>query len=337
VRAIGAIILTLALTPAAAWAQTGPHIEQPEAVIKAAQAEGAIMLYTSQNENLTRPMLSAFEKRYGIKGSFVRFPTAPLMQRFATEHDGKSVQADILSVASPLPFENHPDWFVPLTAQLAPNIANWPAAGLHKNRFTWTNEVVALAYNTEQIAEKDAPRTWKDVVDPKWKGKIMLSDPQAADNYMGWLDALERAHGVDYLRKLADQDFKLTPSGASGAQMVAAGAFAMNFPTVTTFSLPLIAKKAPIAVVYPTEPLLASARDTAVVAAAPHPNAARLYLNWLMSEEATRRICSLTPTSIVGDPDGRLGCVPTRGAQGLIYEHTEERRKMLTKALGIAK
>jgi iron(III) transport system substrate-binding protein len=165
----------------------------------------------------------------------------------------------------------------------------------------------------------------------------MLSDPQAADNYMGWLDALERAHGMEFLKKLAQQDFKLTPSGASGAQMVAAGAFAMNFPTITTFSLPLIAKKAPIAVVYPTGPLLVSARDTAIVAAAPHPNAARLYLNWLMSEEATRLLCSLTPTSIVGDPDGRLGCVPARGAQELIYEHSEERRQALTRAIGIAK
>src|SRR5690606_15000941 len=114
--------------------------------------------------------------------------------------------------------------------------------------------------------------------------KFLLTDPQVADNYMGWLDTVEKANGVEYLRKLAQQDYKITQSGASGAQMVAAGAHIFNAPTFTAFSIPLIAKKAPIAIQYLTEPTVVSPRSIAMVANSPHPNAARLYLNWLLSE-----------------------------------------------------
>ncbi len=318
-------------------AQTLADLEPPEALIKAAKAEGRLMLYTSMNDNNSRTLLNAFEKRYGIKGETFRAPTAPLVQRFAVEHDGNGVAADIFSVASPLPFKNNPEWFAPLDKSFAPNLANWPKEGVHERRYTWTNEILALAYNTEQVKAEEVPKTWADIINPKWKGRIVLSDPRAADNYMGWLDAIETAFGMDFVRKLGAQDFKLTPSGASGVQMVAAGAATLNLPTIATFATPLIEKKAPIAVIYPGEPQLASARDIAIVAKAPHPQAARLFLNWTLSLEATKLYCGVNAVAVVGDPDGKAGCVPLRGAKEVNFEVSEERVRTLTRELGLNK
>ena len=311
------------------------NLEPPQAQIEAAKTEGQISVYTSMNDTLTRAFLNAFEKRYGIKGSFFRAPTTPLLQRFAVEHDGNGVAADIFSVASPLPFAQHPDWFAPLDAATAPNLKNWPERGVHTVSVTWTNEILALAYNTDEVKAVDVPRTWADALNPKWKDRIVLSDPRAADNYMGWLDAIERAHGTDFLKTLSALNFKLTPSGASGVQLVAAGAVAMNFPTINSFTVPLIEKKAPIAVVFPEGPQLASARDVAVVVKAPHPQAARLFFNWILSLEATRLYCSLSSVAIVGDPEGKAGCLPSHHAQGVNFDVNEQRARALTRDLGL--
>ncbi len=148
------------------------------------------------------------------------------MQRFNTEHDAGKVQVDVVSGSSPVPFETKDGRFLQLWPQVVPNVAQWP-----KDKPTYPNhamDIVALVYNTEQLKPIEVPQTLSDLADPKWKGKFLLTDPQVAENYMGWLDAVERAKGTDLLKKIATQNYKVTQSGASGMQMVAAGAYAFT-------------------------------------------------------------------------------------------------------------
>ncbi|MCD6075902.1 MAG: hypothetical protein K0Q70_2785 [Rhodospirillales bacterium] len=334
--AAGAVALTLSFIDAAS-AQGIGHVEQPDALIKAAQKEGKLMVYTSADESQTKPLFAAFEKKYGIKGDFVRFPTGPLMQRFASEADGKNVQADLLSVSSPIPYEDKPEWFADLTPQAVPNLAKWPASWVAKNHFTWTTEIVSLAYNTDLVPKGTQPTKWTDLTDPKWKGKFLLTDPQVADNYLGWLDAVEKVNGMDFLKKISIQDYKVTQSGASGAQMVAAGAHLFNAPTFPSFSNVLIAKQAPIAVQYMSGPSVLSPRDYGIVKAAPQPNAARLFLNWLMSDEGTKATCAIAAYSVTSDPEGKLGCIPVRDGMAMDFKVPEARKQALAKAIGVAK
>lgn len=336
-RAAGGLALGAALAlfqPAAA--QGTQDVEQPAALVKAAQAEGQLMIYSSSDENQSKTLLAAFEKRYGIKGGFIRFPTGPLMQRFSTEYDAKDVRADIVSVSSPVPFEQRPERFANVDKSVLPNLGKWPDFRTAGKHFVWTTDLVALAYNTEQLKPQDVPKTWSDLADPKWKGRFLLTDPQVADNYMGWLDAVERAQGMELLRKLAGQNYKITQSGASGAQMVAAGAYVFNAPTFASFSARLLEKKAPIAVQYLEGPAIVSPRSIAIVADAPHPNAARLYLNWLLSEEALKLTCSISPTSLAMAPDNSRGCIAVREGVEMRFNVPEERKRALAKALGVA-
>jgi len=311
--------------------------EPPASVIAAAKAEGTLMMYSSDDEQRQKTMLAGFEKKYGIKGAFIRFPTGPLMQRFNVEADANNVQADIVSVSSPIPFESKPERFAALTPEVVPTLARWPKEYIKPNFILHTLDVVALVYNTEQIKPEDVPKTWSDLADPKWKGRFLLTDPQVADNYLGWLDAVERRLGMDYLRKVGAQNYKVTQSGASGVQMVAAGAVAFNAPTFTAFSSGLIAKKAPIVVTYPKDPSVISARSFGIPSKAPHPNAARLYANYLFSEEGMKLYCSVAPTSLAGDPDGKMGCVPVREGVQMRFDVSEQRKQELARAIGVAK
>jgi iron(III) transport system substrate-binding protein len=308
----------------------------PDALVKAAQAEGEIMVYSSEDEHTQRATLAAFEKKYGIKGSFIRFPTGPLMQRFNTEHDAGKVQVDVVSVSSPVPFEARAERFLQLSPQAVPNLAQWPKAAVKPTYLNHTMDIVALVYNTEQLKPSEVPKTWSDLADPKWKGKFLLTDPQVADNYMGWLDAVERAKGSDLLRKIATQNYKVTQSGASGVQMVAAGAYLFNAPTFTAFSRALIEKKAPIAIQYLKEPSVISARSVGIAAKSPHPNAAKLFVNWLLSDEGVRSYCSYIKTSVFGDPKGEHGCLAFREGELMRFDIPEERRKAMAKAIGVA-
>lgn len=306
----------------------------PEALVKAAQAEGGFTLYSSSNEGHTKGLLAAFEKKYGIQGTYLRLAQTPLEQRFATEFDANRNQADVFSVSSPVPYETHPEWFEPLSAKTVPSLADWPARWQSKNYVTWQTNVIVLYYNTDQFAQTPI-RTWSEVADPRWKGKILLTDPRVADNYMGWLDGMERRFGMDFLRKIAAQDSKLTQSGASGVQMVAAGAYPINFPSFPDFSTQLIAKKAPLAIEYISDPMFVSMRGIGIVSKAPHPNTARLFLNWLLSPEGIRTACSIGNVSVAADPDGKLGCSPVRDPELVNYTLTEERQQELLRAIGL--
>ena len=313
------------------------NVEVADDLIKAAKAEGGLMIYSSADEGQSKTLLAAFEKKYGIPGNFVRFPTGPLMQRFSTEADGKNIQADLLSVSSPIPYDSKPELYVDLSTVNLPNLKKWPAKWVQKNYFTWTTDVVSLAYNTEQIKPGTQPTKWIEIADPKWKGQFILTDPQVADNYLGWLDAVERVVGIDFLKKLATQDYKVTQSGASGAQMVAAGAHQFNAPTFPAFANQLIAKSAPIAIQYMTEPTVVSPRNYALVQGGPHPKAAQLFLNWLLSDEGTRVTCGIGPTNVVADSEGKLGCISVKDGMAMSFDVSEERMKTLAKAIGVAK
>jgi iron(III) transport system substrate-binding protein len=204
-----------------------------------------------------------------------------------------------------------------------------------KNYFSWSTDIVVLHYNTEQVSAAQVPRTWSDVIDPRWKGKILLTDPRVADNYMGWLDGLEKRFGIEFLKKIAAQDAKLTQSGASGAQMVSAGAYAINFPTFPDFATQLIAKKAPISTQNMSDPMLVSIRAVGIVSSAPHPNTAKLYLNWLLSADGVRAACKAGRISVTGDPDGKLGCTPVKNPVVVNYGVPEERQQELLRAIGV--
>ena len=306
-----------------------------EALIKAAKAEGSIMLYSSSGEAQSKTVLAAFEAEYGIKGNFLRLTTIPLMQRFNAEYEGNDLQADVLSVSTTIPFIDHPDWWVNVDKAYAPNVQKWPSRWVKSKYISWSADAFNMAYNTELVPPGTQPKTYADLLDPKWKGKILLTDPRVADNYFGWLDGVEKAKGADYLRKVAALEMKLTQSGASGAQMVAAGAYAINFPTFPDFSTALKEKKAPIAVLALSEPLLVSERVIAVSNKAPHKNAARLFMDWVMSENGVKAACKNGSVSVVADPDGKLGCPQMHDPEPVEYVLTEERKKQLVRDFGL--
>jgi len=313
------------------------QMEPPAALIKAAKAEGKLMFYSGMTEGGVKLQCETFEKKYGIKSIYLRSTSGALVQRFVTENAGKDNVADVFMVSSPVAFEKHPELFADITPDEVPSIAKFPSKWwIGTKGVTTQTSPMVVTYNTDMVDPNEVPRTWKEVVNPKWKGKVMLTDPRTSVTYLGWLDQMEKNFGQEFVKKLVQLDFKLTKSGASGAQMVAAGAFAMNFPAYASFSVRLKEKNAPIDARIMREPEIISMSTCGIAANAPHPNAARLFMNFIVSEEGLRTICGQFPVSSPGDLEGKFGCDGLENPQPVDYGISAERKDYLVKLLGLS-
>jgi iron(III) transport system substrate-binding protein len=145
--------------------------------------------------------------------------------------------------------------------------------------------LMLLTYNSSVISEKDAPKNWPDLLDPKWKGKVSIGHP-AYSGYVGtWVVLMQKLYGWDYFTKLEKNQPQIGRSVNdtvtmlnSKERLVAAG------PEATT----LLSKDKgnPLAVVYPTDGALLMVSPSAIPKNAPSPNAGKLYMEFLLSKEA---------------------------------------------------
>lgn len=311
--------------------------QEPSAeLVKAAQIEGALMFYASITEDQVKLLAASFEKKYGIKSTYLRLVSGALVQRFVTENDGKSNEADVFLDSSPVAFQMHANLFAPLSAEKAPAAGTWPKKYTVGDRgITIQTSPMVVNYNTDLVKPNEVPKTWKELADPKWKGKALFTDPRTSETYTGWMDTVEKNLGADYLKEVAALNFTLTPSGASGAQMIAAGAQAVNFPTYASFAIPLKDKKAPIESKIMTNPVIVSQSTIGVAANAKHPNVAQLFLNYLLSEEGIKVACNAFPVTTPGDFSGKLGCVAIDEPQLMDYALTEQRKQSLLQLIGL--
>ncbi|MCD6074164.1 MAG: hypothetical protein K0Q70_1047, partial [Rhodospirillales bacterium] len=101
--------------------------QEPSAeLVKAAQKEGALMFYASITEDQVKLLSASFEKKYGIKSTYLRLVSGQLVQRFVTENDGKSNEADVFLDSSPVAFQMHANLFAPISGEKAPATKTWP-------------------------------------------------------------------------------------------------------------------------------------------------------------------------------------------------------------------
>jgi len=328
--ALGVLAPLFAASPS--WSQ-GESLDE---LIAAAKAEGQLVVYSSQAENQTEAILKAFGEQYGITATFLRLTTTPLVQRFATELQSGAPEADVLSISSPTPYDENPDWFLEISEENIPAVAGWPARWVEERHLIWTTENMVAVYNSEVVDGEDVPETWQDLIDGKWLGQVVFTDPRGSENYLGWLDAMERAHGMEFLEALRNLEYTLTQSGASGAQMVAAGAQAVNFPSFPSFIIPLESAGAPVVAKPIVDPLVVSPRSLGISANAPHPNAARLFVHWLLSEEGMRATCAVAPTPLAGDPEGKFGCNPAADPDPIHFGIPQDRIEALLGAVGLS-
>ena len=264
---------------------------QAPAANERATREGTLTLYTSMAPTESQPLADAFEKKYGIKVVLWRALSDQVVQRTITEARGRRHAVDVIETNGP---EMEMLAREKLLAEVqSPFIADLPAAAVpaHRSWFPDRLNFYVVAYNTTKVKRAEIPATYEGFADPKWKGRIGLEATDAE-----WMATLIKARpgneGLDYFRRLS----ALRPAVRRGhvllASLVAAGEVPVGLTTYSSNVVPLKRKGAPIDFV-PVQPVVARPQGIGVTRNAPHPGAARLFLDYVLSPEGQRLLESM--------------------------------------------
>jgi len=305
-------------------------------LVAAAKKEGSLTYYSSIAQDQIDVLTQAFTKKYGIKVEVLRLNSGELVQRYSAEAQGGSVRADALEYASPEVFNGEPQWFTALNENEIPALADWPDNAKQPRSLVTSLFPYSVTYNTDLVPKP--PTTWSQLAGSEWKGRISLVDPRTSPSYIGWADAVEKEFGPEYLSKLGALQPELAQSATPGAQQVAAGAFAVNFPSMPVHPLPLKASGAPVDYQIISDPPIKLAINMGISAQAPHPNAARLFASWRLTQEGQVAACSKgsvsSPISLNNEIEG---CLPLESDWRLIeYGLGDARTNELLDLLGIS-
>ena len=262
------------------------------AMIAAAQKEGQVTWYTTQITNqFGRPAMDAFQKRYGIRVNFVRADSIELAARVLNEAQAGRLQADVFDGTATAPAVKRSG----LALKWLPDRAKqWPQEYRDAEEY-WvaTNIFVHTpAYNTNLVPKGSEPQSLRDLLDPKWKGKMAWAIHATSSGALGFIGVvlaeLGEGPGKAYLRELAGQD--IIQLGSS-ARTVVDQAIAGEYPVVLQIfnHQPVISARrgAPIDWI-PMNPAMAVLSVAGVTKDAPHPSAAKLLVDFLISDEGQK-------------------------------------------------
>ncbi|GAA3594787.1 extracellular solute-binding protein [Nonomuraea rosea] len=273
-------------------------------LIEAAQKEGELVWYSVPAENIAKAVSDDFAKTYGIKVKFIRLTSSDLAQRFAAEAEGGKPAADLF-VGSYTPFVPQAlekGWTVKLADADIPDYpGGFPDKYLLPDAGTAVVQIqpTGIAVNTQQGG--DAIKDWPDLLDPKWKGKIILVDPRTSAAYTPFWKLIIKEHGEEYLTKLKAQNPVVASGAAPATQQLAAGEAAVVMPAVQSIADDLKGKGAPVGYVQPpasTGPEIVPG----LAAKAAHPHAARLFVHYLMSAEGNKKLNAVPGSGSPLDP-----------------------------------
>ena len=274
-----------------AFAETS-HATVDPALLESARREGRVVWYTTQIINqLAVPMADAFKAAYGITVTCVRANPREVARLVTEEVKAGRLTADIVDGTLTVPLLKkaglvlkwQPAAAARLPAEMMDPDGYWVATNVFVN---------ALGYNTELVARGEAPRTYADLLRAAWTGKMGWSANAGIAAAPGFIGAVLAAKGDSagrsYLAALAHQ--QITSVDISARQVldeVIAGEFPIGLQIFNHHAAISAAKGAPVAWV-PIEPVTGSLSVAAVLNGAPHPNAARLFVTFLISEEGQR-------------------------------------------------
>lgn len=279
--------------PSAATSSAAASADTSSAdLVAAAKKEGSLLFYASVTETSAKALADAFGKKYGIDTQVLRITSTQLADRFSAEAAAGAPAADAILI-SRTGFTTEADskgYLVPLKDAGIPGYpGELPKQFVKDDEGTAVVMVQAagIGYNTDLVKGADIPKSWDDLLDPKWKGKIGVADPKSSASYVAEWNTVAQGVGGDFLAKLGAQKLKSYASGAPAAQALAAGEIAFNPMTLSSLVKEPKSKGAPVDIVVPDTTSGAEV-VLGIAAKAKHPNAARLFAQYTLSQEGAK-------------------------------------------------
>lgn len=257
--------------------------------LEKAQAQGKAVFYA--NITAVGPIMKTFEEKTGIKGEYTRTSSSKFLPTIQTEYGAGKLMADVVQAPRPM-MQILKDAGV-LAPYRSPSAENYPDWATEDDDMTLFGiEYVSYLYNTEHVKQDDAPKTYQDLADPKWKDKIVMADPGTHASTISWLVGLKEQvfqsddDWMEFLKALAANKPMFVASFGPTPAPVESG------EKLISISMPkYIITKAPAPLAWAPrmdQPLLGTARAIAITSTAPRPDAARAFMDFWLSTDAMK-------------------------------------------------
>jgi iron(III) transport system substrate-binding protein len=269
--------------------------ETTPAMLDAAAKEGKVVWYASVDVKVAEAIAKAFKDAYPkIDVDVERSGSERVFQRINQEHQSGIKNVDVVnsSDASHFLYWKQQKW---LAAHTPPDVKRYPPQFKDPDGYyaAWRATLSVMGYNTNLVPAKDAPTGYMDLLDPRWKGKLVKSHPSYSGTSLTGTYAIVKVLGWDYLAKLAKQDVQQLQSTTATPKSIASGERAVMVDGNEYNMFIEIDRKSPVKIIYPKEGTPFVTSPTAIFADAPHPNAARVFQNFLYTAKAQQLVVDM--------------------------------------------
>lgn len=263
------------------------------ALVEAAKKEGKVVWYTSVDLPLAEKIAKAFEAKYpGVAVRVERSGAERVFQRIGQEYGSNIHAVDVANSSDAAHFivwknKGMLEAYVPEDVAKFYPAEHKDADGTFASFRVW---VCIIAYNTNLVKKEEAPKSFADLLDPKWKSKIVKAHPGYSGTIMTATYQMQRDLGWGFFEKLAKQNIMQVQSSADPPKRLALGERAVMADGNEYNIFQIMEKNGPVAPVYATEgsPLIVG--PTGMFKGAPNPNAAKLFCNYSFSPECQQLI-----------------------------------------------
>jgi iron(III) transport system substrate-binding protein len=268
------------------------ELDDRKKLIEAAQKEGNLVFYTSMDAGDARSLTEAFQKKYPfIKTDLFRGGREAVFSRFSLERKASRYVTDVVSVGEFHVLEMKKQGLI--SRYTSPEMQAFAQEFRDPDGY-WTCvylTVSVLAYNTTRVKAQELPRQYDDLLQPKWKNRMAL-DANEERWVPGLMQFMGRDKAVKFLKALAQQDVYIRRGRSLLTQLLLAGEFDVQIVAYWHEVNRLMKQNAPLGWVG-MEPAVTGAPQISLVEKAPHPNAARLFIDFVLSEEGQGTIAKL--------------------------------------------
>jgi iron(III) transport system substrate-binding protein len=249
-------------------------------------AEESLLWYSASSSHADELWSQMFHARTGNAVEFFRMGGVKLTERIEQEVKTKQVRASVIDISIP-GLMSHWARNGILEKYDSPEALHYPIDFRLPSYWVPVNVLtLSMAYNADYIKPEDAPRTWEDLLDPKWKGKMTMSDALYSGGAAHWFWAIRQTYGKAFVEKLAKQDILIRNGSGDTVDTITSGERPLAAMLLDYYAYPAIKKGANLMVVQPEVGIPASYEIIGIPAGAPNPKLGQAFVDFALSREA---------------------------------------------------
>jgi iron(III) transport system substrate-binding protein len=256
---------------------------------EAAKKEGKVVWYTSTPVKTAQQLAVQFEKQTGVHVELFRSGGSAILRRFMQENQAGLHAADVMTTSDPAASAKlaKEGLFVPFKPEAfdkVPDVAKDPNGAYVAQRLN----MMVIYVRSDKVAKADYPKTWTDVLDPKYKDKLVMTDPSFTALQLMVVSTLSHKLGWDYYEKLKANNIMIVQSNQQVTDTIKRSERLIAVGALDSYASDARKQGHPIETIYPADGTFIIPSPTAIIKGGPHPEAAKLFANFMVSEAAQK-------------------------------------------------